>query len=253
MFLDTRPAALDGHGSSDPWSEFRVESPREIHSLLRQLRDGAAPVNLNAPDGSHLTTCLWSVDDSSGTMNFLVDVEVARLENLVRENEVVAVSYLESVKLQFDLHNLLIVRSATRCALRTAWPDVVYRFQRRSGFRVRTLERSRPTAYLRHPSMPEMTLPLRVVDVSIGGCCLLAADDVPPLQAGSRIAGVRVELDSDTHFEASLQLQHVTSIRGAEGGMRLGCEWVDLGGNAGRVLQRYIDQTQKRRRLLEMR
>lgn len=253
MFLDTRPASLDSSGSSDPWGEFRVDSPREIHALMRQLRDGAAPVNLNAPDGSHLTTSLWSVDEASGTLNFMVDVDVARLESLVRDNEVVAVSYLESVKLQFDLHNLLIVRSATRCALRTAWPHVVYRFQRRSGFRVRPLERARPTAFMRHPSMPEMTMPLRIVDVSIGGCCLLVAEDIPPLQPGSRVGGVRVELDPDTHFEAVIQLQHVTSLRGTEGGTRLGCEWVNLGGQGDRLLQRYIDQTQKRRRLLELR
>ena len=253
MFLDTQPASLDGSGGSDPWSEFRVDHPREVQLLMRQLRDGAVPVNLNAPDGSHLTTTLWAVDEGTRTLNFLVDVDPARVEALVRGSEIVAVSYLESVKLQFDLHHAVLVRSPSGCALRAAWPDVVYRFQRRRGYRVRTLDRTRPTAFMRHPSLPDMTVTLRVVDVSIGGCCLLMADDVPPLQAGTRIAGVRVELDADTHFEAWVELQHVTAISQQEGAVRLGCEWADLQGAAERSLQRYIDQTQKRHRLLDLR
>ena len=50
--------------------------------------------------------------------------------------------------------------------------------------------------------------------------------------------------------EVSLQLQHVTSIPPNDLGLRIGCEWLRLAGDAERALQRYIDQTQKRRRLL---
>jgi hypothetical protein len=36
------------------------------------------------------------------------------------------------------------------------------------------------------------------------------------------------------------------------GGMRLGCEWRPVGGLAERALQCWIDQAQKRRRLLTL-
>jgi hypothetical protein len=143
--------------------------------------------------------------------------------------------YLESVKLQFDLHSFTLVRGATTCALQCALPREIYRFQRRSAYRVRAPERHEPSATLRHPAMPEMQLNLRVLDVSIGGCALWLPGDVPPLQAGTRISDVHVELDGETRFAAAIKLQHVSAL-GTQGGdseerpaprqgARLGCEW----------------------------
>ena len=105
-------------------------------------------------------------------------------------------------------------------------------------------------ARLRHPAMPEMTVSLRVLDVSIGGCPLFLPHDVPSLPPGTRLAEVQIELDADTRFPAQLTLQHVSSILPDERGVRMGCEWAPLGGSAERALQRYIDHTQKQRRLM---
>ncbi|MEO5697330.1 MAG: PilZ domain-containing protein [Burkholderiaceae bacterium] len=173
---------------------------------------------------------------------------------MVDGDELVAVAYLDRVKLQFDLQGLVLVRGASHCALQAGFPREVYRFQRRRAYRVRTLERSAPTARLRHPSLPDMALLLRVIDVSIGGCALFVGQDVPPLQPGTRIAAVGIELDADTRFDADVRLQHVSAIGPGPGplGVRIGCEWLSLEGSAERTLQRYIDQTQKRRRLMTM-
>jgi c-di-GMP-binding flagellar brake protein YcgR len=108
---------------------------------------------------------------------------------------------------------------------------------------------------LRHPALPDMPLALRVLDVSIGGCALWLPHDVPPLQAGTRLGEVQVELDIDTRFATALNLQHVSSQSQAErssGGARLGCEWKTLSASAERLLQRWIDRTQQRRRLLSL-
>jgi len=67
---------------------------------------------------------------------------------------------------------------------RAELPREVFRFQRRNSFRVRTLPRSSPTMVLRHPGIPDMTLALRVLDVSTGGCALFLPNDVPPLSPG---------------------------------------------------------------------
>ena len=100
--------------------------------------------------------------------------------------------------------------------------------------------------------MPEMKLALRVLDVSASGCALMLPPDVPPLPLGSTVNGVVFELDSETRLEASLRLQHITSIAQPGVGVRLGCELRRLDPGAQRALQRYIDQTQKRRRLLSL-
>lgn len=252
MFLDTQPAPLGSDGQIDSLSQFRVDHPGEIAALLKQLAEGSLPVNLSGPDGAAMTTELWTVDRDARRIVFNTDALHPHLQALVDGGEITAVAYLDAVKLQFDLRQALLVRGARATTLQAQMPRELYRFQRRSSFRVRTLERHSPTAHLRHPAIADMRLSLRVLDVSIGGCALFLPDDVPPFDAGVQLDGVRIELDAETRFIASLVMHHVTAIAPSSRGVRLGCEWATLEGQAERALQRYIDQTQKRRRLLTL-
>ena len=250
--LHTQPAVLDALGGIDPYSEFRIQSQREIVALLRQLVTDATPVHLNGPHGSSLTTVIWTVDTAQFRINFSADADSPQLQALLEHEEATCVAYLDAVKLQFDIAQLVLVRGAKSCALQCDVPREMYRFQRRRAFRVRTIGRGTPTALMRHPSIPDMQLGLRVLDVSIGGCALLLPGDVPPLAAGLEIRNVRIELDPDTRFDADLRLHHVTAIQTQSRGSRLGCEFMHVQSQAQRALQRYIDQTQKRRRLLSL-
>ena len=252
MFQDTQAAALDDAGGIDPWASFRVTHAGEAQALLRTLRDSGAPVVLAAPDGSTATCTLWSIDATQGRLSFSAEAESPPLQRLMEADEAVAVAYLESVKLQFDLEGLLLVRGAHSVALQTLMPRDIYRFQRRASFRVRPAARSAPTVTMRHPSIPEMALRIRVLDVSVGGCALLWPADVPDIRPGVVLQGLHVRIDAETSFEASIHVHHIASMHSGEQGHRIGCEWQQLGSAAERVLQRYVDQTQKRRRLLAL-
>lgn len=251
-FLDTQPAPLDGDGL-DPFAQFRSSHPREVLALMRELRDACTPVALSAPGGSGIAATVWTVDPDRGRMAFDVEPTDPKLPELVEANELTAVAYLDSVKLQFDLQDLVLVRSPRATALQARLPGCVYRFQRRSSYRVRMLDRGTPTARLRHPGVPDMQLALRILDVSIGGCALLLPERVPPLPPGLEMRGVTLELDTDTLLDVTLRIQHASSVQGKDGtSLRLGCELLRLDGAAQRTLQRFIDQTQKRRRLLSL-
>lgn len=257
MFQDTRPADLDAGGGPDRWGEFRVAQPQERLALLRQVRDGGVPVVLNAPDGSAMTVTLWALDTAQDRLNFSVDTRAPQLQRLVDGDEAVAVAYLQSVKLQFDLQGLTLVHGPDSCALHCRLPDEIYRFQRRSTYRVRIGEGRGPSLSFRHPSLPDMRLRLRVLDISIGGCALWLPADVPPLQAGTLLSEVQVELDSDTRYTSAVTLAHVGTLGAAHGGeggsgVRVGCEWHRLPAPAERALQRWIDRTQRRRHLLSL-
>jgi c-di-GMP-binding flagellar brake protein YcgR len=247
MFQDTKPAPVD-HSLDD----FRVEGEREVVALLKSLMDGSTLLQLSAPDGSHYATTLWTIDTAQRKLGFSADAGSPQLESLVEAGESTAVAYLDSVKLQFDAANLMLVHGQRSCALQCDLPHEVFRFQRRNAFRVRTLPRTSPTISFRHPSIPDMVLALRVLDVSTGGCALFLPNDVPTQAPGITVHRARVELDANTRFEATLQLCHVTSLNPQSNGVRLGCELQQLNGDAQRTLQRYIDQTQKRRRLLAL-
>ena len=263
MFQDTRPAELDASCGSDPWAPFRIGSPNERLRVLRELRDRAVPVMLHSPDGAAVTTTLWTLDTAQQRLGFNADAADKQLGRLVESSEAVAVAYCDSVKLQFDLHGLMLVRGASTSALQCSLPGEVYRFQRRSAYRVRPLVHPLPVAQFIHPAQPDLMLSLRIIDLSMGGCALWLPEDLPPLQAGTLIGEMRCTLDTETRFTATATVQHVSAAthepgdpNGGDvrpgGGMRLGCEWRPSGGLAERALQCWIDQAQKRRRLLTL-
>ena len=250
MFEDTRPASLDELGSDDGLAEFRVTAPAEIRALLKQLMDDVVPLNLIASDGSAYTTSLWTLDPNAGRISFTADTMAPAVHDIVEADECVAVAYLDRIKVQFDVSDLVLVQGHKASVLQCRFPREVFRFQRRNTYRVRTIERTSPTASFRHPGIPDMRLDLRVLDVSIGGCALLQPGNVLALQPGVVIKGVRLSLDAETQVDAALMLHHVTSTGAENGSVRLGCEIVGLAPMAQRALQVYIDQTQKRRRLM---
>ncbi len=244
MQLDVVAAA---HGGL---AEFQMSSQPELIKTLKSLSEGNVLINLNGSDGAAYTTTLWAIDAARGIVSFSADADSNQVQALVEAEEAVAVAYLDSIKLQFDVSGLVLVRGGKSSALNCAFPRVIYRFQRRSGYRVRPLLRSTPVVRVRHPMIPDMALSLRVLDVSIGGCALFLPDDVPPLNPGVVLNGVQIELDMDTRVSTSLRLQHVTSLNHDARGVRLGCEIVEPTPDVLRALQRYIDQTQKRQRAL---
>lgn len=247
-FQDTQPASMQ-QLSGRAQDEFAVHHPTEVLGLLRQLVDSHVRVHLSTPSGASYTTQVWTVDGHLRRLSLAADAAHPAVRDLIDGGEATVVAYLASIKLQFDLQHLVLVHGGTGSALQAAMPSVLYRFQRRSSFRVRTPVSSAPTATLRHPSMPEMQLALRILDVSVGGCALALPADVPDLAAGITLAGVQIELDGDTRFTTGLTLQHVSGGMGStDGNRRLGCAFVKLDGAAQRTLQHYIDQTQKRQR-----
>lgn len=258
--LGARPGGLD---------DFRIDSAREILATLRQLQAGNVRLHLNGRAGHSLPVTVWSVDDEH--IGFSIDIDVgptdASLIALLEGDHVVAVGCVESVKLQFEARAMVLVHGARASVLRCARPREMFRFQRRGAFRVQPLARSAPVARLscnadaHNPASaanPGVALALRVLDVSIGGCALLLPKnvpanlpaDLPKMAAGSVLRQVEVRLDDDTCFHVDLRLQHATSLNVESGGMRLGCEFVNADAATLRALQRFIDQTQKRSRLL---
>jgi len=252
MFEDTQPAARDGAAERELWTPFRVSDAQACLALLHELRDGSVPLSLSSPCGASLRTAIWAMDTKQQRLNLSVEAGDPRLQQLVQSDEAVAVAYPASAKLLFELRHLILVRGQRACTLQVDLPSEIYRFQRRHAFRVRAPQGHSLSARLRHPAIPDMELSLRLLDVSLGGCALWLPDDVPLLQAGTLFGEVHVELDAETRFSTGLLVQHVSAIGPGEQGLRLGCEWAALGGMSERVLQRWIDMAQKRRRRLSL-
>ena len=249
-------------------NEFRVADRNVIGVILKQLLDAQVRVHLNSGSGNGIGVgaTVWNIDTERDQLSLRVDPLGPldpHLAALLEFDEAVLVGHMESIKLQFDLRQLVLVHGTEFSVLRCSLPRELFRFQRRSGFRVRPLPRGAPLARLPYPQLalnpapdPALKAPgdaelaLRVLDMSIGGCALFLPDDVAVPLIGSLMEWVEITLDADTQFRVDLRLQHVTTLSADARGVRLGCEFVDAEPQTLRALQRFIDHTQKRLRLL---
>jgi flagellar brake protein len=262
MLLSALPARLAAPACASEMGTASAVGPRsERIRLLQKLCDEHSAVSLHASHddphsadaaslATHLTARLWAVDSVQSSLSWHVPADHPGLDELVQAPTLQAVALLDDAQLQFRLHSPLLVHSDARCVLQAALPEEMQRIQRRDAYRVPTPERLAPTARFRHPSLPDMPLALRVLDISLGGCALWLPHDVPPLQAGSHLAQALIELDTLTRFKTSLDIHHINHFHAGHHGVRLGCAWLPLPGPAQRTLQRWIDHTQKRQRLL---
>jgi len=248
--MQTSPAPLEGMNAA--LDEFRIASPRDVGLLLKQLLDGAVVLSLHGSDGSVFRSVIWTMDSARATIGFNADPNDPAMQSILHSHDVTVVGYLDSVKVQFELRNPVLVHGNRASVLSCPFPREMYRFQRRNAFRVRPLMRSAPVARFRHPDQQDGEVALRIIDLSIGGCALFLPSDQQPLTVGVTLAGARMELDEDTRVDVSLRLQHVTSINNDGRGVRLGFEFVRPSGDTVRTLQRFIDLTQKRGKLMAL-
>src|SRR5687768_4181778 len=104
--MDTLPMPLNTlaaqHGGL---SDFLISAPAEISTMLKQLADANVTLNLNAADGSAVAVTLWAIDSARGVLSFALQSSDAQVDAVIEAEEAVAVGYLDSIKLQFDVND----------------------------------------------------------------------------------------------------------------------------------------------------
>ncbi len=232
-------------------------------------------VQLSTPDGALLHTVLLALDAPHGLLTFEGSVDPTLTPALVASKVVTATAYLDKIKLEFEVTGLRAARDPGGEVLSASIPKRLYRFQRRQAYRVQSAGQLYPALRLTQPD----GLRIRVVNVSGGGLALQwpqssatvaaaatgpgATVDAasraapsgatgtmpPPPQAGAELTGT-LELEREVSFSALLRVQHVTPGEG-QAPHQLGCAFVSLAPSAARALQVFIDQAQKRERLMK--
>lgn len=235
--------------------ELRVASAAEIAAYLQQLQREGASVRLSGPQGHGLASRIVALDVGADLLGLELGADPDGISQaLVADGEITATAYLGTIKLQFELEAAVLVSGAHGAVLRSALPARMYRFQRRQSYRVQPAGSTYPRVVLPGDTQPGRAL--RVLDISIGGMALALPADLPGLQIlppGQVAQGLVLELDRISALRVSLLPHHISPIGGDAGGIQqLGCSFVELDTTASRSLQVYVDQTQKRRRLLKL-
>ncbi|MFT7774917.1 flagellar brake protein [Roseateles sp.] len=232
--------------------ELRVTSTAEITAYLQQLQREGAGLLLAGPPGQSLPSRIVALDADADLIGLEIGTDPEGIsESLVAQGEITAVAYLGTIKLQFEVEAPVLVSGEQGTVLRGTLPTRLYRFQRRQSFRVQPAGSAYPRVIV--PGGAEHGRALRVLDISIGGLALALPPDFPVLEPGRIAEGLVLELDRISALRITLLPHHASPISGdASGTLQLGCSFVELDANAGRSLQVYVDQTQKRRRLLKL-
>jgi c-di-GMP-binding flagellar brake protein YcgR len=253
MSMETQPMPLEALSEANGGlDDFRITAPSEILAYLKQLCSSNVSLSLVGPEGPSVSTTVWAVDSERGMVSFSAESNNPDLERILLARDALVVGYLDNVKLQFDVSDMTLARGGKPSAMNARIPKEMFRFQRRDAYRVKPLPRSAPYAHMRHPDAIESPIELRVIDLSIGGCALLVPAGLPSIEPGMVLEGVHIDLDGNASMRCNLLVHHLSTIDEdlgeAPGSVRIGCEMIGIGPDSARQLQRFIDQTQQRRR-----
>ena len=232
--------------------ELRVESRQEVTGYLQELHREQSRVLLSSPDGFALQTRICAFSPEADLLGFEIGIDPdGQSEQLVREGEITGVAFIGSVKLQFELESPVIVLGEHGAVLRSALPTRLYRFQRRQAFRVQPLSSAYPRVLW--PQKDGSHAAARVCDVSVGGVGLQLLPEHMLGGVGELRDALTLELDRTTQLPIQLCVQHIElGHLDGQAHRHVGCAFTELDPAVARALQVYVDQTQKRRRLLRV-
>ena len=89
-------------------ADLRVRSQVEIRALLRQMVQNDIPVSLGGADLPTYSTSLWAEDSEHQVLVFSVDPKAEAVQRLVCAGDLTATAYLDNVKIQFDVDDLVL-------------------------------------------------------------------------------------------------------------------------------------------------
>ena len=106
--------------SQSSLEEFRITAEAEREAMLHRMEVERCLVTLSTPDGLSFTTLVWGLDMPRGVMSFSGDSTDTTLRSLLESDDVVAVAYLDRIKVQFDVEELVQVKGPQQDVLTRA-------------------------------------------------------------------------------------------------------------------------------------
>lgn len=228
-------------------SKHSVTSIREITSVLQHIGEIGAKVALyyGTADEFILTTLL-GVDKNGIWLEQSIDH--THNSNLANSHQLIFVSSLNKVKIQFATGLPHLVNYQHYPAIFIPMPDYLLRIQRREYFRLLT-----PALNPLKCSIPCKQTPLQqarevtIMDISGGGIALTCAESDTELVPGERYENCRIEIPEFGTIVTTIAVKNLAIIAKPQGQnfKRAGCEFVNLESASQILLQRYVMHLQR--------
>jgi flagellar brake protein len=238
--------------ASEEYARFRIFSRAEIVSLLVGLEDDRSPVTLYFDDTSFIVSRVLSVDSANKMVIVDMGAHAETNARLLASEEILAITTLHNVTLEFSLRGAHEVQLPDGPALRAGLPEFMLRLQRRENFRV-------PTPVLRPVNITVPALKadaprinLRVTDISCGGLGVEGEGVGLTLESGRVLDDCIFDLPEVGQVVASVEVRHLESSTDSTGKTRVRCglRFLTLSPQMSALVQRYVMRLEREWRAL---
>lgn len=226
-------------------ARFEVRDSRVIRTTLRDLSHSPGVICLVAsrPIRTWVVTRLLAVD--VGHLEFELKTDEHRQSAIIDASELHLIAEFDRVKVQFVVTGAKMMVGAD--AMRVDMPALIYRIQRRDGYRIRPQAPTRVICNVRDGQGGYS--PWQVLDLSVIGLALRVPDGVQAPKPGDRLEHTTIEPAPHELIPASLVVRRSWPIgEDTARGVVIGCEFVHMDAVAERRLQVVITDIERRYR-----
>jgi c-di-GMP-binding flagellar brake protein YcgR len=236
---------------SEEYAQFRIYSRAEIGSLLAGLADERSAITLYFGSNGFIVSRGLSVDNADQTVVFDLGADTATNAKLFAAEEVLAISSLQSVTLEFSLPRMQSIQLDDGPAARGSFPEFILRLQRRENFRVPT-PALKPIGFNVPQQGKHGAATLRVVDISCGGLRVEGDASALQLSSGLVLDNCSFDLPEVGQVRASVEVRHVETDDGSSGKkkFRCGLRFLSLSPQMAALVQRYVMRLEREWRSL---
>jgi c-di-GMP-binding flagellar brake protein YcgR len=230
--------------------QYQIYSRMEMFSVFHAIIDHRAFVTVYFNQGEDfVVTSLLAVNPDFEELVFDLGADPQANQRMMASQRLLLVSFVEAIKVQFSVNRAEPTTHNGRPAFRVRLPDSVLRFQRRNYYRVPLPQMRGLTCQIPRPDKPGQMLEVRILDLSVGGVAMILPSDLR-LEGGMVLQDCKIEIPDFGAVTTALEIRHLRQDDDNPDTQRAGCQFVGIPGPMMSVLQRYINQVDRERRLL---
>ncbi len=231
---------------------YLLHGDREIGHVLQALLERNAQISAHLA-GRNLSypTALLDYSPEHGTLVIDGSAIPAINRSLETASQVVCVSQLDKIHIQFNLSGLVPQEHDGQTSFLCRQPERLLKLQRREFYRqqVPVADEMTCIVHIPVPDAPPASRTLRVLDISGGGLALETPAGQPGLKAAQELPACQLNLPDGEILTIDLRVRNVfrQQLPGGKESCRAGCQFVRLPRSTEALIQRYIFRIERLR------
>ena len=221
------------------FAQYRVSDPVQIQLVLRDLSKREALLAL-FPRSANTICHLSRVRSCSQTgIDLVVEEPALREPRIFASPDTTAVAFLDQFKVQFPLDSPIQPSLQGENVLHISRPTVLYRIQRREGFRVKPQPSQSALCNVRLAA--SRVVPWPILDLSVVGVALALPADASPPRIGTVWRFCVLQIDR----LAPVPVDLIVTAVSAPPDIRIGCAFDLVPNEVERLLQRTVIELER--------